>query len=414
MSDTARNDDLLGRLRLADPVDLGELERAVGPLRDRIEARAIAQGSTPSEPIPAGDRIAVETGAGARGRGRRRWLPLGFASLGCAAALAVVIVFSGGGVDPAGPGASPAFADAAVKVAEANPRLLITAPGWRIEEARSFKPREGQLELGDGTDQVHLAWEPAAYRHENLYKKGGEGRVAGTWNETIAGRKAIVFHLQEPGLGSYFTTVFPAEGGIFVSLGGAFAERSEWEALMASVRAVGVDAWLKAMPGEILQPGAFTAEVARMLHGVTVPPGFDPAAAIGPTELTNRFQAGKKLTQAVTCEWVRRWDGAVQDGDKAVAQEAVTAMSGAREWPVLLQMVREKGYSGDALPAPGYGWPTSIITIGKQMAAGNLERERALTKRDGKVSAAGFVIPKGAYPPDHVSCFPPAGGQTSP
>jgi hypothetical protein len=53
-----------------------------------------------------------------------------------------------------------------------------------------------------------------------------------------------------------------------------------------------------------------------MLHGVTVPPSFDETAAIKPTELTNRFQAATKLTQAVSCEWVRRWDGARQEGDE--------------------------------------------------------------------------------------------------
>jgi hypothetical protein len=409
MSETVRDDDLLGRLRLADPVDLPDLERAVAPLRDRIKARAIAAGSSPTEPIPAGDRAAIEAGAAGRGgfRGRRRWLPLGLASLAAVAILAAVIVFSGGSIDSTGPDVNPAFADAAVKVAEANPRLLITAPGWRIVEARSFKPQDGQLLLADGTHQVHLAWMPAAYRREVATNEGP--RAAGTWTATIAGRTATVSHLEAGTLGSYFTTTFPAEGGIFVTLGGEFAKRGEWEALMASVRAVGVDEWLDAMPGEILSPEAFSTEVARMLHGVTVPPGFDATASIKPTELTNRFQAAKKLTQAVTCEWVRRWDGARQAGDEAGTREAVEAMSGARDWPVLLRMVREKGYQGDSLPAPGYGWPTSIITVGHQMAAGRLERERAQTKFDGKVTASGFVIPKGAYPPDLVSCFPPGG-----
>jgi hypothetical protein len=411
MSDAVRDDDLLSRLRMADPIDLAQLERAVAPLRDRVKARAIAQGSTPSEPIPAGDRAALEAGSrGERGRfrGRRRWLPLGFASLACAAILAAVLIFSGGSID-SGPGANPGFADAAVKVAEANPRLLITAPGWGIEEARSFKPQSGQLELGDGNHRVHLSWGPAADRRASLYNNGGEGQVAGSWTETIAGRKAIVFHLKAGPTGSYFTTIFPAEGGVFVSLGGEFAKRGEWEKLMASVRAVGVDEWLEAMPGEILRPQAFSTELARMLHGVPVPPGFEATAAIKPTELTNRFQAAKKLTQAVTCEWVRSWDSARQEGDAAGAREAVAAMSGARDWPVLLRMVREKGYQGDSLPAPGYAWPTSIITIGHQMVAGRLRRERDLMDVGGKVTAVGFAIPQGAYPPDRVICVPPAG-----
>jgi hypothetical protein len=29
----------------------------------------------------------------------------------------------------------------------------------------------------------------------------------------------------------------------------------------------------------------------------------------------------------------------------------------------------------------------------------------------GEVTAVGFVIPKGAYPPDRVSCFPPSGAK---
>jgi hypothetical protein len=427
MSDAVRDDDLLGRLRQADPVDPAELERVVAPLRERVKARAIALGSTPSEPIPAGDRVAVEAGAGGRGgrgigrgsspgrgaaagRGasprRRRWLPLGFASLGCAAVLAAVLLLTGGSVG-SGPGTSSGYAEAAVKVAEANPRLLITAPGWRVEQARSFRPTDGQLELGDGTHQVHLSWGPAAYRHQDL-AAGPEGRTVKTWTETIADRKAVVSEQRLPQIGDYFSTVFPAEGGIFVELGGAFAKRSEWEALMASVRAVGVDEWLAAMPGEILRPGAFTAEITRLLHGVPVPPGFDAHAVLRPIQLTNRFQAGKKLTQAVTCEWVRRWDGARAGGDSAAAQEAATAMAGAKGWPVLLRMAHEKGYSGDTLPAPGYGWPTSIITIGRQMAAGRLEREARYVGGPEGVVKSGFAIPKGAAPPNQVKCVPPA------
>jgi hypothetical protein len=434
MTDSVRDDDLLGRLRLADPVDPAELERTAAPLRERIKARAIAAGNSPSEPIPAGDRVAVEAGApgrggfddrgrssraGAPGRGgrrgrasasghRRRWLPLGFASFGAAAVLAAIIVFGGGS---GAPGTRPAFADAAVKVAEANPRLLITAPGWKITEARSFKPQDGQMMLGDGSDEVHLAWIPAMDRRADARP---DPRETGRWTETIAGREAIVSRLRVAGLGTYFTTTFPVEGGIFVVMDGAFAKRSEWEALMRSVRALGVDEWLEAMPGAILRPGEFSAEVARMLRGVPVPAGFDAHAALSPIQLTNRFQAAKKLTQAVSCEWVRSWEAARAEGDAAGAHEAAAALSDAADWPVLLRMVREKGYTGDTLPAPGYGWPTSIITVGRQMESGRLERERAGVGFGDKVIAEGFSVPKGAYPPDKINCFPPPPAKAAP
>ncbi|MBN9623557.1 MAG: hypothetical protein J0H06_11500, partial [Actinobacteria bacterium] len=236
----ADDTDVLTQLRLADPVDMAELERAVAPLRARIKQRAIEQGSVPGEPIPAGDRAALEAGArpaGDRSRRRRRHA-LGLASFACAAALAVVVFFSGGSIKSVGDGAYPGFAEAAVKVAEANPRLLVTAPGWKIVEARSFKATNGQLMLSNGKQQVHLSWGPAAFYRESIKRiHDGPGRQVGS--ATIAGRKATVVYEQRPAFGTYAETIFPPEGGISVELDGAFAE-PEWERLMASVRAVGV------------------------------------------------------------------------------------------------------------------------------------------------------------------------------
>ncbi len=399
----AEDTDIIARLRAADPVDRAELERAVEPLRERLKQRAIERGSVPSEPIPAGDRVALEAGIG-RSR-RRRWPALGFASFACAAALAVVLLFSGGGLAPVGGNAYPGFAEAAVKVAEANPRLLVTAPGWKVVEARSFKTTNGQLMLANGKQQIHLSWGPAAfYRASMKHLHPNDLRQVDT--ETVAGRKATVAYTERPALGTVAETHFPPQGGISVEVDGLYSE-GEWEALMASVRAVGVEEWLQAMPGQIIRPGAISAEVDEMLRGVPVPPGFDATAAVFPTQLTNRFQAAKHLTKALTCTWVERWADARRGGDAAGAKEAVDAMSSAARWPVLLQMAHEKGYGGDTLPAPGYLYPTSLIEIGHQMAAGNLERERAATKLEGRVTAEGFTIPKGAYPPAAVTCFPP-------
>ena len=408
MNQAVNATDILARLRAADPVDLAELERTVAPLRERIKQRAIERGSLPSEPIPAGDRIAVETAARRTGGGllRRRWPALGLASLACVAVLAVAIVFSAGSIDPVG-GDHPGFAVAAVKVAEANPRLLVTAPGWKVVDARSFKATVGLLYFSDGKKKVHLDWMPAAYYQQNTPQARVGVRQVST--STIAGRKVTTVRLERGGE-TYFETIFPPEGGVYVSIEGAFAKRSEWERLMASVRSVGVERWLTAMPADIIRPGALSAELTKMLHGVTVPPGFDAASALGPVPLTNSFQAGKNLTQALTCSWVERWSAARRSGDAAVAEEAVEAMSGAARWPVLLGMAREKGYRGDTLPAPGDGWSTSIITIGRQMAAGDLKRRRVVTARDGQVRAQGFEMPAGADPSDTVVCFPPSSG----
>lgn len=395
----AEDTDILSRLRLADPVEPTELERTVAPLRARVKQRAIEKGSLPSEPIPVGDRVALERGA-RRGRGhsgRRRWPALGLA---CAAVLATVIIFVGGSINPVDDGAHPGFAEAAVKVAEANPRLLVTAPGWKIVEARSFRTTNGQLFFADGEKQIHLYWTSASRFKEVRQSHPRDVQVT---TSMIAGREATTIHDPQTELGSYSATIFSPEGGVFVGLDGAF-DRGEWDHLMASVRSVGVEDWLKAMPPEILRPGAISGEVKEMLHGVPVPPGFDPTVAVRPTQLANRIQAAKKLTQAITCSWIERWSAARESGDAAVTKEAADAMSGADHWPVLLRMVREKGYRGDTLPAPGYGWPTSIISIGHQMAAGHLEHQKTATVRHGQfITTGGFLMR--ADPP--VTCFPP-------
>lgn len=392
MTRSVQDDDPMVSLRLADPVDPEELERMIAPLRSRVMRSAIERGGSPLEPPPM-----------AEGAGRGRRLSLVFAVFACAAAIAA-IVFSGGSIDSIRQGGSPAFADAAVRVAEANPRLLITAPGWRIVEAKSFRTRYGQLLFGDGDRQARLVWFPAPSHPKAL---GDERPSAGqSWTSTVGGLQPATSHLVELKSGNYFSTDFPPREGISVSLEGAFATRSEWEALMASVRSVGVEAWLDAMPAEVLRPQAFSSEAAQMLRGVAVPPGFDASAVLTESVLTNRFQAAKKLTQALTCDWVGRWRAARRGGDEGAAREAAEAMSGASRWPVLRRMARERGYRGGDLSASGPGWPTSILAIGRQMAAGGLEREPVMTVVDGQMTVVGFQIPAGASPPDAVHCYP--------
>ena len=72
MTHTVKDDDPMGRLRLADPVDPEELERTVGSLRSRVMRSAIERGGSPTQPIPDGDRVAVALGARAGRAGRTR------------------------------------------------------------------------------------------------------------------------------------------------------------------------------------------------------------------------------------------------------------------------------------------------------------------------------------------------------
>jgi hypothetical protein len=58
MTHATEDTDIIARLRMADPVDLAELERTVAPLRARVKQRAIKKGSLMSEPIPVSDPVA--------------------------------------------------------------------------------------------------------------------------------------------------------------------------------------------------------------------------------------------------------------------------------------------------------------------------------------------------------------------
>ena len=57
--------DAMVRMRTANPFDAGELAAAIDEAElGRAMRRAIAAGEAPERPIPVGDRIALERGAG--------------------------------------------------------------------------------------------------------------------------------------------------------------------------------------------------------------------------------------------------------------------------------------------------------------------------------------------------------------
>jgi hypothetical protein len=427
-----RNDDALARMRAANPFSATALREAITEATlSRAMQRAIAIGESPAQPIPAGDRVAREGAAGPRParRGvfsRHRGASLGLGGLACAVAIAALIVLSGGSVRDGG---HPSFAAAAVRVAEANPRLLVTAPGWSIVHARSFEVERGELIYkndghplyGPGGRQLNLTWYPARLHRERLREDGHACcHVSAPMNSTLLGQRATTFAYagQHPN----YATILSPQGNVFIEVSGSFGSKREYETTLHSLRRVGVDDWLAAMPPEVLRPAARSAAIAEMLQGVPVPPGFDAStlpfrvmpAQPGPDTsavqsdgaLTDRFMLGRSVTGAVACGWLQRWLSATRAGDDAAAQEAVDAMATAPRWPVLLRMVRERGFRGDALPPHGQGWPSEILAAAREIAHGHLRRKpavRTIYTRNG--IPGGYVTPAGAAPASVMGCF---------
>jgi len=430
MTRKSRNDDALATMRAANPASATELRGAITDAElSRAMQRAIALGESPSQPIPAGDRVAREHAARADRGGvfsRHRRASLGLGGLACVVVVAALILLSGGSVRD---GAHPSFAAAAVKVAEANPRLLVTAPGWSIVHARSFDVDTGGLTYKDDEHplygpggrgrQLNLTWYPAGFYRDMLREKGQvrtrAGRVTPV-TSTLLGQRATTFAYagQHPN----YATVLAPQGDVFVEINGSFGSKREYEAVLHSLRPVGVDAWLSAMPPEVLRPAARSEAIAQMLRGIPVPPGFDASALHframpGPSgsplqsesALTDRFMLAKSVSGAVACGWLQRWLSATRAGDDVAAQEAVEAMATAPHWPALLRMVREKGYRGSTLPPHGQGWPSEILTAAREIAHGHLRRKPAVTTIYVKGRPIGYATSAGAAPASVMGCL---------
>ena len=401
--------DALDLMRAANPVSAAGLRAAIDE-DDLVRAmqRAIAVGESPARPIPAGDRIALERGAGAGGgRGgifrRHRVAAVGF-GLACAVVIALLVVLGGGSVDSVKDGGRPTYAAAAVKVAEANPRLLITAPGWSIVHANSFETESGGLTYKKaghptiGPDHVSavMNWEPASlYRGARRgYRRDGKATQV-----RVLGRQASAFQTNS---GSTYLVVLPPQGSVFVTLS---LPAEEHEALLRSVRAVSVDRWLAAMPPEVVQPTDESEVIASMLNGVPLPPGFEVSSVESERVLINRYELGQAVAGAVACGWLESWDAAKRVGDTATAEAAVAGMSDARRWAVLLQMVHEKGFKGEVLPANGTGWPSYIVEAADEIAAGHLRRRPGVRRmRDPEGNIIGMGYSQDTAPASFLGC----------
>ncbi len=377
MTRQSRNDDALARMRAANPSSATALREELTDAELSLAMqRAIAVGESPSQPIPTGDRAAREhdprTRPAANGVfSQHRRASLGLGGLACAAVVAALILLGGGSVRDGG---HPAFAAAAVEVAEANPRLLVTAPGWSVRHAYGFEVDSGSMIFGDGAHHLTFDWYPARYYRSYLRDRRQVGAVA---HSTILGHRATTVRyrrspVSEPGLD--YETLLSPWGGVAIGVRGIAASRREYQTILHSLRRVDVDTWLSAMPPEVVQPDALDATVRQMLSGVPLPPDFDPGTLPDASLVTDRYRLGTAVTGAVTCGWLENWVAAARDHDVTGAGEAARGLGGARNWPVLLSMAREKGWKGDQLPPNGNGWASTILQVARETGKGRLSQ----------------------------------------
>jgi len=361
---THRKEDPLAAMRAANPVSAAALREEIdaGTVAEAMRS-AIASGSVPSRPIPVGDRIAIEDGdSTGLPRPRRRVAALGLgAGLACLAIAGVLLLLVGGSV---GGSSHPTFAAAAIEVAEANPRLLITAPGWSVTDAGEFETDEGEVTFANGNRQLAVHWYPARFYRRFLHDRA---QVSPPQRSTLLGRTAttVRYGVDRNGAEDYATMLAP-QGPVFVELRGAIGDRAAYDTVLRSLHPVSVAAWLAAMPRNIVGPDSRARVVERMLQGVPLPPGFDSATLQDEDSVLNHYQLAVKVAGTVSCGWFESWLAATKAGDATRATDAAEAMSTWLHWPMAPTLI--KGGGGNP------GWSANLELAAKELATGHVNQ----------------------------------------
>jgi len=324
-------DQALDRLRSADPAPTAEVEARMDAAdRQRLRERAIGLGESDSD-----RRL-----GGPRPRSRRRRLALRLA--GVAAGAAVVGAAALIGFDSPNGGERPEFAQGAIEVAEANPRLLVTEPGWSVTHANWISgPEHGSMIFSDGESELEATWTPA--KDHRLFVNDRRHDAAESREIAVSGRQGILFRYD----GTDLTTIFEPEGPVYLEVRGDLGSRERYLEVLRSLEPVDVETWLSALPPEVVQPGARASVVEEMLEGIPLPPGFDRERLeeSGPANISDRYQLAAYVTQAAMCAWLDRWTEAKRAGDTAVEKEAVEAMLTSKDWPALREIQHDGGWS---------------------------------------------------------------------
>ncbi len=287
------------------------------------------------------------------------------------------------------------YAAAAVKVAKANPRVLVTAPDWKVRTMEGFSATEGQMSFQQGADRYrevpHYGQKMAPENRRALEKAVAEGKQVA--KEAFAGPDEIVGYDRVndapslkvawyPGtqhadwvasrsgkgdpsrwvelwgkrvlLVSYsaadHAVVLPVQGKVFLELRGrgVGGEAAFLRFLAEQVEQVDVPTWLAALPPEVVTVGGAKQAVERILADIPVPPGFDRDAELdkwsGRSQALDSYQFGAAVTGAVACGWIDEWKRARAAGDESAVQHAADQLSTSRDWKALQEMDVEGDY----------------------------------------------------------------------
>lgn len=392
-------------LAAADPVDRDQLDQLD---LEATEAELLADldGEQLGPPFQVeASRRRVEPSR----RRRPRHLTLALAGAASTAIAATIVVLAGGASEHP----SHAYGAELVRFAESTPLLLLEGPGWRVEDAYEapggpYRPRgsagEGSMEFVTGKPipdetvkatqvgkpvhkpgsasvfmrmrasgmlppsvrqrKVELRWSQRSlaselrYAHEAPHLHGQDWvrlPVLGTTAEVDTRAETFV---NQGGRGDRQMTAYWSEGSYLLELRAAVPDLTAFEERLGWLRKVDSQAWLGAMPPQVVKAADQAATVRKMLRGIPLPDSFRPSRVPTAGLTTNRGQVGAAVISTVSCLWFRQWDEARRSGDRAKAGEAEEAMSSYERWPLYRELRRADRYPAELIPELVVGMPS--------------------------------------------------------
>ena len=245
--------------------------------------------------------------------------------------------------------ATEVWSSDALRVAEGVPTVLLPPGEWSVSDLVEFSVEQGEVRFVRSADglEAELFWRPAE-THED-YVEDREASAAGPSEPIeVTGREGVLVQYE----GDFpDSTVLWRDGDHSLELR-APVLRDEMRSIAADLAEVDPNAWLAALPADVVRADDRAGVVAGMVADIPLPPAFD----LGPLEegglAGGRYTVGVEVTQAVVCGWLQEWDAATQAGDTARADAAEAALATAADWAILHEMNTEGDW-------PEYIWEWS-------------------------------------------------------
>jgi hypothetical protein len=377
-------------LAAADPIDRDRLDQLdLGAME--AELLADIEGEQSASPFQ------VE----AAPRRRPRHLALALAgTVATATAFAIVVLVGGTSEHP-----SRAYGAELVRFAESTPLLLLEGPGWRVEDVYEaphgrYRPRdssgEGSMEFVTGKPipdetihstqvgkpqriqgssaiymkfrekgmlppavrqrKVELRWSRRSlaseleYAHEAPHLHGQHWVRLPVLGTTADVDTRAEWFVNQGGRGNRQMTAYWSEDGYLLELKAAVPDLAAFEERLAWLRKVDSQAWLGAMPPQVVKAADHDAAVREMLRGIPLPESFSPSRVPTAGITTNRDQVQTAVIGTVSCLWFRQWGEARKSGDRAKAGAAERAMSTYERWPLYRELDRTGRYPAELIP----------------------------------------------------------------